>query len=63
MEAWGFPYLHSVPVVQRPRTPPFQGENTGSNPVGDANKLVFRNLKLLNEPGEAKSGYQNDETV
>ena len=26
----------SVPVVQRPRTPPFQGENTGSNPVGDA---------------------------
>jgi hypothetical protein len=27
-----------VPVVQRPRTPPFQGENTGSNPVGDANR-------------------------
>ena len=25
-----------VPVVQRPRTPPFQGGNTGSNPVRDA---------------------------
>jgi hypothetical protein len=28
-------YLH-VPIVQRPRTWPFQGQNTGSNPVGDA---------------------------
>ncbi len=27
-----------VPVVQWPRTPPFHGGNTGSNPVGDANK-------------------------
>src|SRR3954454_12727672 len=27
----------SVPIVQRPRTWPFQGQNTGSNPVGDAN--------------------------
>ena len=26
-----------VPIVQRPRTQPFQGCNTGSNPVGDAN--------------------------
>src|SRR3954469_17438026 len=26
----------SVPIVQRPRTWPFQGQNTGSNPVGDA---------------------------
>src|ERR1700733_8093318 len=26
----------SVPVVQWPRTPPFHGGNTGSNPVGDA---------------------------
>ena len=25
-----------VPIVQRPRTQPFQGCNTGSNPVGDA---------------------------
>ena len=25
-----------VPIVQRPRTWPFQGQNTGSNPVGDA---------------------------
>ncbi len=26
----------SVPVVQWPRTSPFHGGNTGSNPVGDA---------------------------
>lgn len=28
--------LRYVPIVQRPRTWPFQGQNTGSNPVGDA---------------------------
>ncbi len=28
-----------VPVVQWPRTPPFHGGNTGSNPVGDANQI------------------------
>src|SRR6266496_3351795 len=28
-----FPY---VPIVQRPRTWPFQGQNAGSNPAGDA---------------------------
>ena len=28
--------LLQVPIVQRPRTWPFQGQNTGSNPVGDA---------------------------
>ena len=27
--------LLRVPIVQRPRTWPFQGQNTGSNPVGD----------------------------
>ena len=37
MGAWGFLWLHRVPVVQRPRTPPFHGDDTGSNPVGDAN--------------------------
>ncbi len=30
----------SVPVVQWPRTSPFHGGNTGSNPVGDA-KFIF----------------------
>ncbi len=25
--------------LARPRTPPFHGDNTGSNPVGDANKI------------------------
>ncbi len=29
--------LHA-PIVQRPRTPPFQGGNTGSNPVGGTNR-------------------------
>jgi hypothetical protein len=28
--------IAQVPVVQWPRTPPFHGGNTGSNPVGDA---------------------------
>ena len=27
-----------APIVQRPRTPPFQGGNTGSNPVGGARR-------------------------
>ena len=39
MKAWGFHVLHRVPVVQRPRTPPFHGDDTGSNPVGDANSF------------------------
>ena len=30
--------MRSVPVVQWPRTSPFHGGNTGSNPVGDAKK-------------------------
>src|SRR6202041_209090 len=25
--------------LARPRTPPFHGDNTGSNPVGDANRI------------------------
>jgi hypothetical protein len=25
--------------LARPRTPPFHGDNTGSNPVGDANHI------------------------
>ena len=29
-----------VPIVQRPRTWPFQGQNTGSNPVGDATAVA-----------------------
>ena len=28
--------LPCVPIVQRPRTWPFQGQDMGSNPVGDA---------------------------
>ena len=31
-----------APIVQRPRTPPFQGGNTGSNPVGGANTAAPR---------------------
>lgn len=29
---------HQGPIVQRPRTPPSQGRNTGSNPVGATNR-------------------------
>ena len=35
----------NVPIVQRPRTWPFQGQNTGSNPVGDATLTVY-NLRI-----------------
>jgi hypothetical protein len=31
--------------LARPRTPPFHGDNTGSNPVGDANKT--NDLRLI----------------
>src|ERR1700721_2875878 len=42
----GFCYQARIPAapvprprrLARPRTPPFHGDNTGSNPVGDANK-------------------------
>jgi hypothetical protein len=27
--------------LARPRTPPFHGDNTGSNPVGDANRISY----------------------
>ncbi len=41
--------------LARPRTPPFQGGNTGSNPVGDA-KILFSFLYVasikLDTPGE-----------
>src|SRR6185436_13521787 len=32
----------NVPIVQRPRTWPFQGQNTGSNPVGDESLALAR---------------------
>ena len=39
-----------VPIVQRPRTRPFQGQNTGSNPVGDATSFcgLSAAVKCLN---------------
>ena len=30
--------------LARPRTPPFHGDNTGSNPVGDAKINYLQNL-------------------
>ena len=33
--------------LARPRTPPFHGDNTGSNPVGDANKINSLRLAAL----------------
>ena len=40
-----------VPVVQRPRTPPFQGGNTGSNPVRDAIPLSAISRSTASLPG------------
>src|SRR6187200_1842824 len=40
-----------APIVQRPRTPPFQGGNTGSNPVGGAS------------PGPPRGGHGNSGPV
>ena len=37
--------------LARPRTPPFHGDNTGSNPVGDANRII--NLQQIKEKARA----------
>ncbi len=47
LEGYGCCYVVAAlngraPIVQRPRTPPFQGGNTGSNPVGGANTATLR---------------------
>ncbi len=39
--------LTQVPIVQRPRTWPFQGQNTGSNPVGDEPHRLRGRLSTL----------------
>jgi hypothetical protein len=53
--------------LARPRTPPFHGDNTGSNPVGDAKQnkrlalLVFLFLEgclvILTAIKDAENGY------
>ena len=45
---------HRVPVVQWPRTPPFHGGNTGSNPVGDANKIKHLRASLPKNMGSKR---------
>ncbi len=40
--------------LARPRTPPFHGDNTGSNPVGDANRINLL-LDLLTLPLVARA--------
>jgi hypothetical protein len=57
-------FQNRVPVVQRPRTPPFQGENTGSNPVGDAKdsntaRPKERSLALSNRAQHLSSTSSN----
>ena len=44
-----------APIVQRPRTPPFQGGNAGSNPVGSTQyiKALWRSW-LARRPVTAK---------
>ena len=40
--------------LARPRTPPFHGDNTGSNPVGDANRIksLAKILRTQAPPGD-----------
>src|SRR3954468_3116415 len=51
----------SVPVVQWPRTSPFHGGNTGSNPVGDAIKLM--NYSHLGSQKRKVSSYVSNKRV
>src|SRR5439155_20152631 len=46
---FGFAPALRVPIVQRPRTWPFQGQNTGSNPVGDAIDVLLSLTELRAE--------------
>src|SRR5262249_20778150 len=47
--------FHRVPIVQRPRTWPFQGQNTGSNPVGDATSVTTAVAPRTSPPNTADS--------
>jgi hypothetical protein len=49
-------YPAAVPIVQRPRTWPFQGQNTGSNPVGDAIQLTTIFLITCRKPPRSIRG-------
>src|SRR5580692_9502022 len=44
--------------LARPRTPPFHGDNTGSNPVGDANQF-----NSLEKSGASSSFLGNGSVV
>ena len=55
-----------VPSSRRPRTPPFQGENTGSNPVGTIDNplpLWYDCLKSGVEAGSYNVGYDGLTTL
>src|SRR5260370_37307771 len=45
--------------LARPRTPPFHGDNTGSNPVGDANKTkdLAASTKILAGPKRSNKDF------
>ena len=47
--------------LARPRTPPFHGDNTGSNPVGDANKT--NNLEKIEPFFEGLKGFDKKSTI
>src|SRR4051812_45471418 len=51
-------FASSVPIVQRPRTWPFQGQDSGSNPDGDANILHCEIPGLLVKHGVNRSTAQ-----
>src|SRR5580698_1363605 len=47
--------------LARPRTPPFHGDNTGSNPVGDANKT--QDLEKIEPISEGLKGFDKKSTI
>src|SRR5438445_9577539 len=49
--------IRRVPIVQRPRTWPFQGQNTGSNPVGDVKDVLVKSFN--NSAGVVVWAVQN----
>ena len=61
------PTLPSVPHpprprrLARPRTPPFHGDNTGSNPVGDANKT--NELEKIDPKTEGLKGFDKQKPL
>src|ERR1700688_5233039 len=61
-QIWGFLKPSQRPRrLAGPRTPPFHGDNTGSNPVGDANKT--NNLEKIDPKPEGLKGFDKKKPI